>query len=161
MSDLDPRQLFGDDQLCFGCSPINPVGMQLQFERDGDTAVTTSFTARPGWEGAPGIVHGGLQATLADEVGAWTVIACTGNFGFTTSMKLRYLRPARHALPIDARGELLERTEKTARVRIKLSQGGKTLLGGTATYLMPSQAEAEAILDGELPDAWRTHTRDA
>ena len=160
MSDLDPRTLFGDDQTCFGCSPINPVGMQLQFERDGERAVTTTFTARPGWEGAPGIVHGGLQATLADEIGAWAVIACTGNFGFTTSMQLRYLRPARHAQPISARAELVETAEKTARVRIKLTQDGKTLLSAKATYLMPSIAEAEAILDGALPDAWRTHTRD-
>ncbi len=160
MSDLDPRELFGADQPCFGCSPTNPVGMQLAFERDGESAVTTTFTARPGWEGAPGIVHGGLQATLADEIGAWAVIACTGNFGFTMSMQLRYLRPARHALPVHARAELVEHSEKTARVRIKLTQEGKTLLSGTATYLMPSVAEAESILDGDLPDAWRAHTRD-
>ena len=98
MNDLDPR-MFGDDQPCFGCSPSNPVGLHLQFERDGDNAVTSTFHAKPGWEGAPGVIHGGLQATLADEVGAWTVIATTGNFGFTTSMQLRYVRPARHDQP--------------------------------------------------------------
>ena len=75
-------------------------------------------------------------------------------------MQLRYLRPARHSLPIEARAELVEQGEKTARVSIKLTQDGKTLLSGKATYLMPSIAEAESILDGDLPDVWRAHTRD-
>lgn len=159
MEPLDPH-LFGPDQQCFGCGPTNPVGMRLHFHRDGPDAVVTTLDARPGWEGAPGVVHGGLQATLVDEVGAWTVVACTGNFGFTTSMQVRYLRPARHGQPIEARGELVEAAESSARVRVKLSQGGETLLTATVSYLMPTLAQAESILGGPVPASWRTLTRD-
>ena len=159
MEALDPH-LFGPDQQCFGCGPTNPAGMQLHFHRDGDDAVVTTLHAKPGWEGAPGVLHGGLQATLIDEVGAWTVIGITGNFGFTTSMQVRYLRPVRADRPVDARGELVERTDTTARVRIRLSQDDQTLASATATYLMPSREQAEAILGGALPDAWLPLTRD-
>ena len=87
---LDPHT-FGEEQQCFGCGPHNHHGMQLRFFREGDEVVTT-FEAREGWEGAPGIVHGGLQATLADEIGAWTLIGLKGRFGFTSSLQLRYLQ---------------------------------------------------------------------
>jgi uncharacterized protein (TIGR00369 family) len=160
MNDLDPR-MFGDDQPCFGCSPSNPVGLHLQFERDGDNAVTSTFHAKPGWEGAPGVIHGGLQATLADEVGAWTVIATTGNFGFTTSMQLRYVRPARHDQPVHARGELISKTDKTAKVRVRLTQDGKILLSATASYIMPTEAQAEQIMGRPVPKSWLALTREA
>ncbi len=157
MQDLDPH-LFGTEQQCFGCGPHNSSGMQLRFRRDGDAVVTT-FTAKAGWEGAPGIVHGGLQATLADEVGAWTVVTLTGCFGFTSSMQLRYLRPARHGLPIEARGEIISRTESTARVRVTLRQRGAVVLSGTASYVLPTREQAEKFLDSELPEAWSGLTR--
>ena len=160
MIPLDPN-LFGPDQRCFGCGPNNPVGMQLHFHRDGDDAVVTTLHPRAGWEGAPGVLHGGLQATLIDEVGAWTVVACTGRFGFTTSLQVRYLRPVRADRPVEARGELVERGEASARVRIRLSQDGEALAAATASFLMPTVAQAEAILGGPLPEAWRSLTRDA
>ena len=65
---LDPH-LFGEEQQCFGCGPHNARGMQLRFFRDGDAVVTT-LQPRAGWEGPPGIVHGGILSTLADEVAA-------------------------------------------------------------------------------------------
>ena len=157
MEPLDPH-LFGPDQQCFGCGPNNPNGMQLRFHRDGD-AVVTEFIATPGWEGPPGIVHGGLQATLADEIGAWTVVTLLGCFGFTSGMQVRFLRPARTDRPIQARGELLEHTESSARVRMTLSQDGKKLLSGTATYMLPNATQAERILGMELPDAYRPLAR--
>lgn len=152
MEPLDPL-IFGEEQGCFGCGPHNDAGMQLRFFRDGDEVVTT-FHAKPGWEGPPGIVHGGLQSTLADEIGAWTVIGLTGHFGFTTAMQLRFLRPAKIDLPIEARGTIVERTESTARVRVVLKQRDRRLLTGTATYLLPTRSQAEKILGDALPEAW-------
>lgn len=159
MKPLDP-DIFGSEQQCFGCGPTNHHGMQLAFFRDGDAVVTT-FQAREGWDGAPGIVHGGLQATLADEIGAWTVVTLTGNFGFTSSMQLRYLRPARSDRPIQARGELVEQGEGTARVRMTLSQDGRKLLTGSATYVLPTAEQAERILDMPLPPAFEKLARQA
>ena len=159
MRAIDP-ELFGPDQQCFGCGPTNPVGMKLHFHRDGEDAVVTTLHPRPGWEGAPGVLHGGLQATLIDELGAWTVVAVTGNFGFTTSMQVRYLRPVRADQPVDGRGELVERGASTARVRIRLTQGGDALAMATVSYLLPTLAQAESIMGGPVPEAWRHLTRD-
>jgi uncharacterized protein (TIGR00369 family) len=153
MEPLDPHT-FGPDQQCFGCGPTNRTGMQLRFFRDGDDVVTT-FEAREGWEGAPGIVHGGLQATLADEIGAWALIGTKGRFGFTSSLNLRYLRPARADRPIEARARIVDDLGSRAKVRIELSQDGHKLVAGTATYVMPTEALAEHILGQPLPEEWK------
>lgn len=154
---LDPH-LFGEEQGCFGCGPRNDVGMQLRFFREGDR-VTTTFTPRSGWDGPPGIVHGGLQATLADEVGAWTVVGIRGHFGFTASMQLRYLRPARSDRPIEASGRVTDADGARTTVRIVLTQDDRKLVTGTATYMSPSAPMAEKILGMPLPEAWRKLAR--
>lgn len=156
--ELDPVALFGPDQACFGCGPHNPVGMRLRFWRAGDEIVTR-FRARDGWEGPPGVLHGGLQATLADELGAWTVVGLRGRFGLTVSLQLRYMRPARTDLEIEGRGAIVEEDGKSAVVRLTLKQDGKRLLTGTATYSLPTVAMAEKVLGRALPDAWRALAR--
>jgi acyl-coenzyme A thioesterase PaaI-like protein len=70
--------LFGDDQPCFGCSPQHPVGFRLRFERLEGEAVSTCFTPTADHQGPPGIMHGGLVTTLADELAAWVIIAVLG-----------------------------------------------------------------------------------
>ena len=149
---LDPLT-FGPDQRCFGCGPHNHVGMGLQFQRDGDEVVTT-FHGKPGWEGPPGILHGGLQATLADEIGAWTLVGLLGRFGFTTSAQLKWLRPAKLDLPIEARGRIVERKGNVVTVKVGLRQDGHLVLSGAVTYALVTVAQAERILGQPLPEAW-------
>ncbi|MBM4357286.1 MAG: hypothetical protein FJ096_04175 [Deltaproteobacteria bacterium] len=73
---LDPHT-FGREQPCFGCAPDHPTGFHLEFEREGD-AVRTRFVPSPHHQGPPGILHGGLVTTLADELAAWTIVALKG-----------------------------------------------------------------------------------
>lgn len=152
--DLDPQAVFGADQQCFGCGPNNPKGMQLKFERDGDEIVTR-FDARDGWEGPPGVLHGGSQATLADEVGAWALIGLKGRFGFTTSMNLRYYRPARMDTTIEGRAKITDESEKLAVVQVTLRQDGKRILSGKITYAKVTAALAEKMMGQALPAEWR------
>ena len=63
---LDPYT-FGPDQTCFGCGPHNDHGMRLEFRVEGDEVVT-EMTPGKGWDGPPNVFHGGLQATVADEM---------------------------------------------------------------------------------------------
>jgi len=149
---LDPLT-FGPDQRCFGCGPHNDVGMGLRFERDGDEVVTT-FHGKPGWEGPPGILHGGLQATLADEIGAWTLVGLRERFGFTTSAQLKWLRPARLDAPIEARGRIVEESDTAVTVKVSLRQHGRLVLSGSLSYAYVTVEQAEKILGQPLPAAW-------
>ncbi len=156
---VDPEEVFGADQQCFACGPHNPNGLQLKFRREGDEVVA-DFVSKPGQEGAPGVLHGGLQATLCDEVGAYALIGMRGRFGFTTTMNLRYYRPARMGVSIEARSSILSESDQHALVKVTLRQEGKRLMGGKISYAKVTRALAEKMLGQELPEAWRHLTAD-
>ncbi|BAF60896.1 MAG: PaaI family thioesterase [Pelotomaculum sp.] len=102
-----------DENMCFGCSPQNPVGLKLKFEQDGDVC-RSYFIAGPVHQGWRGIVHGGLLATLLDEVMAqW--LWMRGITAMTMEMTTRYSRSVRvgerltvEASMTSARGRLIE-----------------------------------------------------
>ena len=58
---------FADDGHCFVCGPNNPIGLKLDFLFDGKT-IKTEFTPQKIHQGYMNIVHGGIVATLLDEV---------------------------------------------------------------------------------------------
>jgi acyl-coenzyme A thioesterase PaaI-like protein len=54
---------------CFGCGGANERGMQLTFEQDdASRRIRGVFRIAPEFQGGPGFVHGGIVATLLDEV---------------------------------------------------------------------------------------------
>lgn len=158
MPDLDP-DLFGPDQPCFGCSPHHPIGFHLRFAREGDEVVTR-FVPGEQYQGPPGIMHGGLVATLADELAAWTVIGLLERFGFTASMQLKLRRPVRVGVEVEGRGRIVHDTPRTAQVAVRLLQGGVETLTGELTFAILNRAGAERMLGGPLPEAWRRFARD-
>ena len=60
----------GEEQIhvpyCFGCSPDNPHGLQIDFTIK-DNIVIGEFTSQTHHMGPPDAVHGGIIATLLDE----------------------------------------------------------------------------------------------
>lgn len=77
---------------CFVCSPNNPGGLHLDFYLDGDV-VKTSWKPEDKYQGYPNILHGGIQATLLDEVASWAVYAVAGTGGVTAGMQVQYKKP--------------------------------------------------------------------
>src|SRR5215470_8785604 len=127
--DAIDRYCFGAEQRCFGCGPHHEGGLRLEFFRDGDEVITR-YTPNLDQEGPPGILHGGLQATLADELGAWTIIGLRGMMGFTSAIDVRLLRPARIGAEIEGRGRILVERPNLAIIGTIFKQQGKTTLRG-------------------------------
>ena len=114
-----------DEYNCFGCDPNNPIGLGLTFELqtkpDGEY-VTATWEPREDLEGYPGVVHGGIQATLCDEVGAWYVYAVHGKAGVTKRLEIDYMTPARLSQgPLRLSAQLAESSPKNAVVAVTLS----------------------------------------
>lgn len=149
---LDPLT-FGSTQRCFGCGPNNPLGMKLRFERHGDTVVTR-FTPPKGFEGPPGVFHGGLQSTLADEVAGWALVGLLGRMGFTTSLNVRFLRPVRIETEVEARASVGAHKGNIVTLDVKLTQGGRTAMMGTVTFMLPDVEKASTYLGERLPPEW-------
>jgi uncharacterized protein (TIGR00369 family) len=89
-----PNPYVGHDGYhCFGCDPRNDAGLRLTFTVEGDSVVSV-WEPRAELEGYPGVIHGGIQATLADEIGGWYLHAIKGTAGMTRDLQISYHRPA-------------------------------------------------------------------
>lgn len=91
------------DYHCFGCSPFNEIGLHLQFWEDGEELLAR-WKPRKSLEGWMGVLHGGIQATLLDEIAGWVVMIKMKTAGVTADMKVTYNKPV-----LVSRGELTVR----------------------------------------------------
>jgi len=157
LSPLDGT-LFGSEQMCFGCGPGHPHGLKLRFERDGE-GVVTRFVPGEGYQGPPGIMHGGLVSTVADEVAAWALIEKTGTFGFTTDFAVKFHRPVRIGVETQAFGQVTKHTSRIVRCAVRVEQQGATCTTGDFTFVLLDTKGAEKLLGGPLPAAWRRFAR--
>lgn len=103
-------------EMCFGCGADNPRGLHIEYGTDEAGATITTVCLTDEHSGEPGLVHGGIQATILDEVmgraaqRAVTRIAGERQTVVTASFSLRYRAPCRTGEPVAARG-LLDRVE--------------------------------------------------
>lgn len=79
-------------QRCFACGMRNDAGLHLEFRQEGDEVVT-EFTADERFQGFPGMVHGGILATLLDETLNRMAMA-EGRMMMTGRLDIRYRRAA-------------------------------------------------------------------
>ena len=68
---------YANDRYCFACGENNPIGLRLKFDY-GEGSAEARFTPERVYQGYPGIMHGGLVATLLDETMAHAVISTHG-----------------------------------------------------------------------------------
>lgn len=105
---------------CFACSPHNHAGLQLEFWEDGDEIVTRWKPTRD-YEGWIGVLHGGIQATLLDEIGGWVVMLKLKTTGVTSEMNVQYLKPVKvRNGELSIRGKLVEVEGKIAKITASL-----------------------------------------
>lgn len=80
---------------CFGCGDDNLRGMHLRFDRDEPRQrMVGKFQLGPEYQGATGFVHGGIIATVLDEV-----MSKVSRFfdvrAVTAELTVEYLKPVR------------------------------------------------------------------
>ena len=144
---------FGPDQPCFGCAPDHPFGFRLRFEQEAH-AVTTRFTPDARYQGPPGIMHGGLVSTLADEIGAWTIIALLEKFGFTAKLSGTLTRPIRIGREVRGRGVIARPGTRVVTVGVELEQDGEAAYSGELKFVILDAQGAERLLGAPLPPQW-------
>lgn len=128
---------------CFACGPLNLHGLHLDIKHDG--AVTyVDFTPGEDWQGVEGIVHGGLVATVLDEVMAWEL------YGFdevavTARMEVTYRKPVPTGQPLRATARLVENRGRAKRLHGEIrDSSGELLASSDALFVaVPKAREAE------------------
>lgn len=117
----DPKHI--GEYNCFACSPYNESGLQLEFWEDGDYIISKWNPTRS-LEGWIGVVHGGIQATLLDEVGGWVVMLKLKTAGVTSNLNINYLKPVKVSKgELTIKGRLIEVEKRYAYIEVSLFDG--------------------------------------
>ena len=126
-----------NSRMCFLCGVENPVGLKMVIYNDPDHGqVVSTVTVPERFQGYPGVVHGGIVATMLDEVaGRATLLGAPDDLMVTVKLEVRYRRPTPAATPLTVIGRITQQGRSLARAR-----GEIRLADGTVT------AEAELLL---------------
>ncbi|MBI3874729.1 MAG: PaaI family thioesterase [Verrucomicrobia bacterium] len=135
---------------CFVCGEANPLGLALKFETDG-RVVRARFTPRPEHIGFKQTIHGGILATLLDEIMVWACGVGTGRFAYCAEMTVRFNTPAQPGEELLASAELVaNRRGRLFEAKAELrSARGELVASSTGKYL-PMKPEIEAEMRTEL-----------
>ena len=130
-----------NSSTCFACGLENSNGLGLTFYEVGPEEVRAWCTIPKHFEGYPGVVHGGIVATMLDEIaGRAVMIGEHNHLRYTAKLELRYRHPVPSEQAITLRGTVVRRRGRLATAHSEL-----ILPDGTVA------AEADAIL-ADHPD---------
>ena len=125
--------------------PGNPVAPPMIASQTPDGRAEGRVTLGKPHEGPPGLVHGGVVATLLDHVLARAVRA-TGRGGLTATLAVTYRRPVRLGVPLLATAEVgtTDGRRTTARARLVAEDDPGTTLAEAEGLFVALRAERAA-----------------
>ena len=142
--------------------PGNPVAPPLVATDSADGRATGRVTVGKPHEGPPGLVHGGVVATLLDHVLARAVRAA-GRGGLTATLTVTYRRPVQLGVPLVATAEMgtTDGRRTTATARLVAEDDPATTLAeaeGLFVALRPERAADVFSPTGRAVAAWTTRS---
>ncbi len=142
----------GEGYHCFGCSPSNPSGLRMEFFEAGEE-IRSIWEPGTDFQGFQDILHGGIQATLMDEIASWVVFLKLDTAGVTCRMQTRYRKPVRISSgPVTLKAVLEERKRSMATIYIILMDGnGVHCSDSEVVYFLwpPEKARSEMHYPGK------------
>jgi uncharacterized protein (TIGR00369 family) len=131
---------------CFGCSPINPSGLQMKFYAN-DLFVFSEVTVPRHLCGWNNLIHGGVLSTILDEIMSWAAIYLLKRITLTKSMAIEFLQPVYIDQTLRAEGKVLEVRGKHEAVMegSLLNSDGIICTRSTANFAIFSPAVAKRL----------------
>jgi acyl-coenzyme A thioesterase PaaI-like protein len=131
---------------CFVCGESNPIGFNLRSETDG-RSVRARVVFGDGHVGFKHTIHGGLIATLLDEIMTWACAVQVRRFAYCAELNIRYLLPVRPREPLVASAELAaNRRGRLFETKADLrTESGVVLATATGKYLPLKDREAAGM----------------
>jgi hypothetical protein len=136
---VELRNLFKsiENYNCFVCSDTNPIGLNLdiQFRKNSTYAY---FNLSNLYSGFPSVVHGGIQATIIDEIGFWAMFNTIKRLGFTKSLSVEYLSKIEVNKELNAVGKIIEVTDDLVSVEVEILSDSNSKTRGIVEYKLIS-----------------------
>jgi acyl-coenzyme A thioesterase PaaI-like protein len=125
---------FPEDGGCFGCSPSNESGLRLTFRRSG-TRVQARYRIPDRFHGAPGIAHGGIVATILDELSCAAAVFLADRFVVTGELVIRYEHPVPVETPLELDATIVGQTHpRYAAIAASVRLDDKVLARSTGKF---------------------------
>jgi uncharacterized protein (TIGR00369 family) len=144
--------------------PGSPVAPPMVVEDFPEGRCVGRVTVGKPHEGPPGLVHGGVVATLLDHVVARSA-RVTGHGGLTATLTVTYRRPVHLGVPLVVTGELLSVDGRRARAvgRLVAEDDPGTTLAEAEGLLVSLRAERASEVfarTGRNVGAWTSKSSD-
>jgi len=146
-------QLQPNSRHCFVCGVENKYGLHLRFYETAEGEVTVETTVPEHFQGYPGIVHGGIVASLVDEALGRVHMGIPNDprFMFTARLTVNYRKPVPTGQPIKVVAQALKSKRRSATSTAQvLGPDGELLAEAEAVLVnvpdeMVSNADLEAL----------------
>lgn len=127
-----------NSRMCIICGMDNPIGMKAQFYNMEDESVMTIFKFKEEYQSFPQRVHGGIIATMLDELGLRALWAKTSedNFGVTLSISVKYRKPVPYNETLIGKGLVQKETSKFVIIKTEIfDKTGNLLANAEVKYI--------------------------
>lgn len=141
---------------CLVCGRDNPHGLRLDLRVDPETnAVRVEFTPRREHIGFEGVIHGGVLATVLDEVMVWAATWAGRRFCVCAELTTRFRCEAAvgRRLVVEAKIESNRPRLITTVGEVRDAETGEVVASGTAKYVPVPPDRNRAFLQTLVPDA--------
>lgn len=147
------------ENLCFGCSKTNPLGLQLAFRTESGLSLA-EFVGRPEHCGVPGVVHGGIVMTAIDEAMGHVIHDVAESISVTKSSTTDFRRPVWVGKAHTVRARIDETRGPNVHVSGEvLDENGKICARSKAHFVTLSPERLEKTFGADAGAAVRTVQR--
>lgn len=128
--------------ICFGCGPANEQGLHINSFPEGESCVC-EWTPEAKYQAFPGMLYGGLIASLLDCHCNWTAAWHLMNKnGFdkppctvTAELNVKYLQPTPADKPIRMVAKVIKSSERSASIEGSLLSGNTVCATCSAVFV--------------------------
>lgn len=127
-----------NSKMCIICGMDNPIGLKAQFYNMEDKSVMTIFKFKEEYQSFPQRVHGGIIATMLDELGLRALWAKSSedDFGVTLSMNVKYRKPVPYNEILIGKGLVQKETSKFVTIETEIfDRKGNLLANAEVKYI--------------------------
>ena len=138
---------------CLVCGRDNPHGLRLSSSVDPDTgSVQTAFTPASYHIGFENIIHGGVLATVLDEVMVWSAIWVSGRACVAAEMSLRFVKKAVAGMPLIVTAQVTRSRSRMVETTGGIHANGDLICTATGKYFPLGVVETAEFLKTFVED---------
>ncbi len=156
MASINQKQ--PNSRMCFICGVENPIGLKLKIYQTSPGVIETAYTAPDHFQGYPGILHGGIVASILDEISGRALMGepSSPRFMFTGRLQVKYRKNVPTGKPLRIVGKAIKSRGKSAEGWAGIYDQAGDLLAEASTLLI--DLPKETIDTANLDDlGWRVY----